>query len=439
MSSSLRSKTRTSLLLGLTGVVGALGVFGLAGCKDEIDPPTLGTININFAGNAAGAFEEGVLYLNGDPLETVTAATSTRRYAPGVYTFRYDKECTDVSPSPEVVVDLAAGDDVTIDWYVAVQGGLEITSSIPGANIFINGEDSGLTTPTTLECLDPMTMTVRVDLFGAMTEGAAEQTVEIGPGLARTNFALSPLPQKRGALMEVLTATECPNCLPVDLAAETLWESPELVEAGVTTLQVHHPWAQGIDPYHTQETWDRNSFYGAGDGSAGHPIRYTNGIVRVQGAGDGDEDRIATDMEAEVGQFLEEDALFSIHWRDITRTPGDKVVGHARIFVTGDVENPDITEVLGMVYKDQLQTRVRIHQNALETFYRVVRKIESAGTCSDLGLLHRGDFADVEFEFDISWDTAWSEDLMGAVILVQETAWQQGSREVFNVRHITVE
>ncbi|MEZ4648167.1 MAG: PEGA domain-containing protein [Candidatus Eisenbacteria bacterium] len=439
MSSSLHSKLRTTLLVGLAGALGLSAISGLSGCKDEIDPPTLGTISINFAGNAAGAFEDGVLYKDGTQLTTVSEAFWSDRFSPGVYTFRYEKDCTDVSPSPEVVVDLAAGDDVTIDWYVAVQGGLEITSSIPGANIYINGQDSGLTTPTTLECLDPTTMTVRVDLLGAMTEGAAEQTVEIGPGLARTDFTLEPLPQKRGALMEVLTATECPNCLPVDNAAETLWESAELVAAGVTSLQIHHPWAQGVDPYHTQETWDRNSFYGAGDGSAGHPIRYTNGILRVQGAGDGNEERIAGDMEAEASQFLDQDALFAIHWIDITRTPGEKVVGHARIFATDDVANPDITEVLGMVYKDRLQTRVRIHQNALETFFRVVRKIESAGTCSDLGLLHRGDYADVEFNFDISWDTTWSEDLMGAVILVQETAWQQGEREVFNVRHITVE
>lgn len=422
-----------TLILG--AVIGALSA---GGCQDDIVTPSHGTVTVSLRGASAGAFEGGQLYRNGElVVENLREATYRDTLPPGVWSFRYEKECAVTSPADELTIDLAAGDDARIDWLVAVSGGIEVTSTMAGARIFLDGVDTGLTTPATLECVEAGSREISVDLLGAAP--VEPKTVEVADGLLQVDFALEPLDQGRGAFVEILTATECPNCLPVDEAAEDLWGDAERVAQGAVTVQMHHPWAGESDPFFTQETFDRNAFYGAAGGSAGHPIRYTNGVLRVQGAGNGDIPTILDQIRGEVDPFLggqQGGAGFALYWLGTEHRAGEGVTARMRVVALADVPNPATTEVLGMVYKHNLVTFVRIHRQN-ETFYRVVREIESAGSCQALGLLERGDWADVEFTFDLSWDTEWSEDGMGVVGLVQNL--DAASKAVYNVRHTFVE
>ncbi len=394
----------------------------------------MGTVSVNLSALTAGAFDGGQIYIDG-VLEQASVSSPNYRFEleEGPRTFRFEKECASVTPAAEVTVDVQAGGDRNVAWIVGINGGVEVTSNVDGAAIWLDDEDTGLVTPATLECVPVGTHEVQLVHEGFIEE--APQTIEVSDDVLRVTLDLSPAEQTRGALVEILTATECPNCLPVDEAAEDIWRMDQArVDAGAVTVQVHHPWAGESDPFFNDDTFNRNIFYGARNG--GHPIRMINGIVRTVGAGDGDIERIRNQIRGEVDPFLAGDQggpHFALYWSQPEYTEGMEVRATLRVVVLEAVENPEETQVFGMNYKHNLITYVRLH-DADEPFYRVIRNIDSAGTCVDLGLLERGDWAEFEYVFDLSGDTEWHEDGMGVVGFVQDLS----TKEIYNVRHAYV-
>jgi len=432
-SSSLLDPKSKSTIIAIVGVIFGASLLGI-GCKDELvgpKPATHGTLEIRLANEVPGAFEGGTLTITSpDSVEVITADESlyARDYLDGTaISVLFEKDCTAVSPLGLRNVTIEAGETSSVDWSVNIVGGLTIRSNPEGAAISLDGTDTGRVTPTTFECQGVGQYEISLSMLGTVDR---LETIDLPAEGADLSYDLDLVEQTRGAFVEVLTATECPNCLPVDLAAENIWQDAKLLGKRAITVQQHHPWAQGIDVFHTQDTWDRNALYDAGDGSAGHPIRMVNGLGRYQGAGDGDVDRLTAEITEEIGDYIDMPGTFAMHWSEPERIEGQQVSAKLRIFVTSDVVDAANTAILSMNYKNNLFTFVRIHQ-LNEEFYRVVRNIDNAGSCADLGLLKRGDFIDLEFVFDTSWDTEWHEVGMGMVALAQNLL----TKEVLHVTH----
>ncbi|MCA9729795.1 MAG: PEGA domain-containing protein [Candidatus Eisenbacteria bacterium] len=423
-----RPAPRTALLLG---AIAACAVWFTA-CKDEIADPIFGRLDVALTSPTAGGFEGGKIWM-GDSLLVADVDRNAYSFVlpVGSARIRFEKDCSEISPSSELEVEIDPGTTRDVRWDVAIaDGGVEVTSSMRGAAIALDGEPTGEVTPATLTCLEPGPHTVSVELFGA--DAVAPKDIDVSSGVQQVSFQLEPLSQSRGAVMEVITATNCPNCGPVDAAAESLWTQTDLFSRGAFSIQIHTRWSI-VDVFHTQSTLDRNLYYGDQE-RQGLPWRITNGMTAARGAGSGNIPNLIQAMRGEVEPFLDGDhgaPIAALYWTNTYRNAGQNVGGTLRVVMLADADAPEDTEVLGLDYKDRLVTFVAIHGRD-ETFYRVVRNIDSAGTLADLGLLHRGDWVDLDFQFDVSWDTDWTEEGMGLVALVQNLA----TDEIYQAVHV---
>ena len=414
-----------------------LGIPLLPGCRDELPPPTSGTVEIRISEGSAGAAAGARIYRDGDIwIDPVDDDSYSGILPAGTYTFRMEKDCTTILPAPEQTVEVDPTGHYTLAWNVDVNGGLLVESSLPGSPIFLDGVDTGRMTPTTLECLEPGTREVRVGAMVGFSNAEPEpKMVEVDEGVATVFFDYGgPIDQSRGAVVEVLTAVNCPNCLPVDEAVERLWDEPGFPEAGIVSLQLHHPWS-GSDILRTDGTESRNTFYGFPPNNSGLPATRTNGMFQTAGFPSGQtEDGFYSDTLERIEPFLSGDrseSLVALYWLDTDFDPATHMASaRMRVICLDDIPTPADTRVLGMVYKNALTTFSAVHRRDVE-FYRVVRDLLDVGTCEALGLVQRGDWTDVEFVYDLSNDVQWSEDEMGVVGLVQDF----GTREIFNVRH----
>lgn len=433
MSSSRRSEFSLLALAVLCG-----GVF-LSACQDDLPPPTSGTLLIEVEEGSAGAAAGAVVTIGDEMIALEPGTRNLSRILPaGTYTVRIDKDCTTASPGAEQTVEVRATGVHTVSWQLEVNGGLLVESTIPGAPIFLDGVDTGRVTPTTFECQEAGTVVVSL---GAMPGFAPPDpiTVEVAEVLASAVFDFGePLDQSRGTVVELLTAVDCAFCLPADEAAELLWDrDPSRADAGIISLQIHHPWSIP-DVFRTPETEARNTFYGFPPTNGSHPITRTNGGSQTIGFPTGQ--TVETFYEAMLGRiepFITGDrseTIVALYWLDSEFDEATHIVtAVARVVALDTIPNPALTSVLGMIYKNDLTTFARVHGRNVE-FYRVVRDIVEIGTCAELGIEERGDWADVRFVYDLASDTQWSEEEMGVVALVQETG-EGGSKEIFNVRH----
>lgn len=432
MRRQVRHTLRSVLFLGT--MVGSS--LTISSCKDEIASPIYGKLEIQLASPTAAGFEGGQIWLDDSLLVSSVNRSAYDFVLPvGSAQLRYEKDCANVAPNPEITIEITPGSTRSVRWDVSPSdGGLEVTSSMRGAAIILDDLPTGRITPATLECLEPGEHTVQVELFGAGE--TAPKSVTVGSGVVSVDFPMEPLSQPRGAVLEVYTATNCPNCGPVDAAAESLWTQSDLVERGGFSIQFHTRWQADTpieDTFHTGSTLARNVFYGDQE-AQGIPWRVTNGLTSARGFPQGTTiPQLVTTMRNEIEPYLNGDhgpAQIALYWTESYRNPGQSVGGTLRVVMLEDPASPHTTEVLALDYKDRLVTFVLIHGRN-ETFYRVVRDVQSAGTLQDLGLVARGDWIDLELVFDISWDTAWTEEGMGLVAMVQNLE----SKEIYQAVH----
>lgn len=422
----------------------ALGSVLLFGCQDELPPPTHGVIRFDVNETVPGAAEGARYFVDGVDLATLEKnGDGSVELIAGSHTLKMevDGDCITILPSAEQSIEVEATKRYAVAWTVDVAGGLIVDSNVPGLPVYLNGMDTGEVTPVTFECQEPgdYVVSLGAELTGFGVPEA--QSATVGQDLVTTTFQVEPLDQSRGAMVEVLTAVNCSFCLPVDEAAERLWEDPNHEGAGVVSVQVHHAW-QNSDVFRTPENTARNTLYGFPPNSGNHPGTRTNGLSPTVGFPNGETtDTFFAAMVERIEPFLtgtQNEPILAIYWlaSGFDET-SHTATGRLRVVALGEIPNPEQAHVLGMIYKNDLTTFAAVHRRDVE-FYRVVRDIESFGTCSDLGILERGDFADVEVSFDLSWDTGWSEEQMGLIGIVQDLGpdGASGTREIYNVRHV---
>src|SRR5690606_4697390 len=287
------------------------GTVLLAGCQDDLPPPTSGTLSIVVSEETAGAATGAILYVD-DVVwtQSMTSSTYDMVLPVGTHTIRAEKECTSFFPNSTMTVEVKAGGQERMGLHATTNGGLLVESTFPGARIFVDGEDTGRVAAATL-CASAGTHTVALEFPGFAISDP--QQIEDGASQATVSFDAQPVAQTRGAIVEVLTAVDCAFCLPVDEAAERIWNDPQRAEAGIVSVQLHHPWNR-TDVLRTDDTEARNGFYGFPPTNSGLPVTRTNGMFPTVGFPQGQ--TVETFYEA--------------------------MVGRIEPFLTGDLQNPAI-------------------------------------------------------------------------------------------------
>jgi hypothetical protein len=415
-------------------LLATLGVLVLTSCEDEIAAPTLGRVEIHLASPTAGGINGAKVYW-GDSLLVASVDRDSYSFLlpAGAQTLRLDKECSRIAPAASRAIQVEPGRGETLSWAVVSSQAIEVVSSMRGARIRLDGVDTGLITPATLGCVEPGAHRVSVSLLGASAGADSAKTVEVRDASSLVEFFLEPLPQARAGLVEVFTATFCPNCLAADAAAESLWSrrgSPD----GYIGLQIHTRWG-GADSLATPASIARNLLYRDLE-SGGIPAVVFSGGRMIRGADEIDVERIYDTYSAALDEVRSTPAAFAIHWLAGNREPGVRVTGRARVICLRDVAESEDIQVIAVTYKDGLVTRgIR----GIESFRHVVREFKVLGSSRELALNHRGDWADVEMTFDLGGDrrrsgALWDEARMGLVLFLQGGQ----SKAVLQAAHITL-
>lgn len=433
MSFSPRSDRRARIARRLLPA-GALALLALLGCKDDLAEPTRGVVAIDLASSLTGGYEGARILVDDEVLvESVDQPRYTFIVEAGPHQFRIEKDCTDVSPAAERAVVIRAGESNPIAWTLDPRGGVLVTSDMPRAEIYLDGQFTGKTTPATLDCLQGSHV-VSARLLGASAGADSAQSIVVSGNSQTVNIPLRPVAQERGALLECFTATLCPNCPVADAATDMLWADPEL-SSGYVGLEVHTRWG-GSDPFNNATITDRNNVFRASD--SGNPFTVVNGIRSITGTGNRTPDLVAADYKALVLPFLQESADVALYWRQIDYQPAQSVTGKLRVVrvagpEAGSLADPAVIQVWASYDKDGLFWR---HPTYGDTEYRrVVRDYELLGTFDSLDLDRDGDWVELDVVFDISNDrdarndVLWSEAKMSFVGFVTSTS----SKEVLQV------
>lgn len=408
----------------------AFGLTQFQGCADDLAEPTRGTVFVDLNEATTGA-AEGARIRNGDEVVAEFGRETSRefRLPAGRHTLRIEKPCAAFSPQDQIVIDVTPGGDHHLSWSVAPEGGVAVTSSIPGARILLDGLDTGRVTPATLECVPSGEHQVAVELLGATTSGAL--TVQVGVETANVNFDFVPAPQARGAILELCTATLCPNCPPADEACNELTLIESLPDARFIAVECHSRWS-GTDIFATPSSIARDAFL-LGE-SRGNPYAIVNGSRSRRGVGAGNVEELVAEYRGYVEEFLVQESHVGLYWNDYAYTPGGTLSGKARLFAIDAPANwgaadLDKLELWALYYKDRLTWFHPTH--GLTTYYHVIREYKKLGTMAELGIDEAGDWTDVPFQFDLSSDTRFTEEGMGLALFVHNAA----SKEVIQIVH----
>ncbi len=400
-------------------------------------PPDAGTLTIRLSSREPDGYLGARVVLGEDSVlvEGATSDTYSFTMSPGSYPIRVQRPCTIVSPGEPQQAVIASFQETTLSWRVNPVAPVVVTSAPVRGEVWLDGAPTGRATPDTLRCLGEGTHAVTVRLRGAAYQpGDPDSTQTIAPDslLRQFGFSLEPAPQARTALLEIFTATYCPNCGPADAAVESLWvrEGPE---NGFIGLQSHTRWPPNPDSLATPSTLARNTFYGNLEGS-GLPVAMVAGIHKKQGAGSGNVDQIAGWYLEMVDRVRPTEAAVAFHWLSTEREPGVRATGRVRVFCLQDLAEPTTLMLMAASYKDALVTR-GIH--GVEPYGHVVREYKEVGSAAALGLTHRGDWTDIDLEFLLGNDrrpsgSLWSEEGMGLVVFLQGVG---ASKEILQAAH----
>lgn len=350
-------------------------------------------------------------------------------FLPGPCVLRLEQSCASISPNARQTVEILELQHHEMIWSLDPTAGVVVTSSPAGADILLDGIFTSQTTPATLTCLEPGNHEICVRWHGVSVGADSVRQITVGTEPVRLDYRYP-----RGALLELITATLCPNCPVADAAAESLWTRDGLAEAGYIGLQVHASWG-GTDPFANASTINRShSYY---QSASGLPRAFLNGTWSLTGIGTVGTIESVIQMYRDQALLMmgdpEKPAPFALTWSEAARVPGQEVTGRLTVTVLESVADPAGTEVWILDYKDNLVTFVPVHQRD-ETFFKVVREYRRLGSLSELGLTQPGQRVIFDVRFDIAGDTRWSESGMGLVGFVQH----MNSREVFQAAHASV-
>jgi hypothetical protein len=320
----------------------------------------------------------------------------------GAHTVVIRQECAAVEPADSLVITVRAARSELLEFTLrSLSAVLTVESDPEGLPISIDGVPTGRVTPADLLCVEPGRHDVSVrppKALGFTLEGDTTSVVEMGTEdeLTRFEFSFDPLPQQRGVLVELFTATYCPNCPPADHAIDHLEHDPIFEADWLSCVEVHVRWG-GTDPFYTPQIGERVLFYGD-DQSA--PYVWFNGDQKTAGSAHEDlEELYRAKIETTYGQ----DATVGLYWEDV-RVEDGILLGGLRLVAIEDLSGYAEPVLHAFYAKDSL----RVEQDPFGVGYYqgVVRSYAEPIDLRTVGAISAGSVHDCGVQFDLSLDTA---------------------------------
>lgn len=431
MNCSPISRQAALLLLGFALTAWSAG----SGCKDDLDEPTLAEVTLRFVSETPGAAQGAQVWVDGEPIAlNLQEETLSTVLSEGDHTIVVMKDCAEVSPAETLRVAIVGGRPATFEWRIGVLSGLQVTSEPSGLPVYLNGAPTALVTPASFGCLDPGTYEVSVHpsaggITGFTATGDSVKTVQLGTATEEVafDFDFVALPQKRGVLIEIFTATFCPNCPPADEAVDVLDTDPEFEPNWVAGVQLHVSWG-GTDPLYNAAVDERLAVYGVDGNSAPHAL--FNGGQKITGSNLPD---IEAAYRERVRTTYGQDAKAAIYWID-PRIEDGMLRGTLRFVAIEDIDLAAGLELHAFYGKDSLTLSDRnpFRLERIQGARAYIEPILLEGRALEAGA-HR----DVDVEFDYEADVLqsyvhWDSRALRLVGFVQDPA----TKEVLQVREV---
>ncbi len=391
-------------------------------------------MKIRFLSAESGLAEGAQVYIDGNLIRgSLSEETIDTLLAAGEHTIVFRKTCVAVEPSDTLAIRVDAGSAQQVDFHLAPASNvLVVDSDIAGLAISLNGVPTGRTTPSSFVCMEPGRYEVR--LAGAainrlgfdLVSGDTLQTVDV-PEQGRVDadfaFTYTPRGQTRGVLLEIFTATLCPNCPKADAAADRIEMDPFFDDAALACVQVHLTW-MGSDPFYTDEIGERVAFYG-NDQSA--PYVFFNGKDKMEGSSN---PQLEEAYRGKILQTYGADAEVGLYWTNV-RLEGSQLAGDLRFVAIDDLARFQQLRLTAFVAKDSLIAPLNPYD--VPQFNGVIRDY-TVPTVLD-AYRSSGAFLDQAVQFDLAEDDAdWPSPTLRMVAFVQDAS----TREIIQCREVRV-
>ncbi len=404
----------------------------IAGCKDDLPPPTGAEVQIRFRGEPQSLTTGARVWIDGAPaIDSLTVSSMRLVLTEGAHSIVVRKDCVTVEPAETVSVRIEPGVPASVDFLLRASSGLLAVRSDPaGLPVWLDGAPTGLTTPASFPCIEPGTHEIVIPSsalaqVGFRVEGDTARTVTVGSeGETRADFqfAYEPVAQERGVLMELFTATFCPNCPVSDEAAESLEHDPGFMPDRLSVVQVHLWWG-GTDPLYTAEIGERVNFYG-NDQSA--PYVFFNGLDKVSGSAYPDvRELYRNKILATYGTA----AKAALYWTDVRAEDG-QARGRIRFVAIEDLSGFEKPELHAFFVRDTMTISEPqynpFHLPMTQGARDYIEPIDLAAA----GKVVAGSFLDLDVAFDVAADVLpsyllWDSRALRLVAFVQDKATKQ--------------
>ncbi|MDM7915821.1 MAG: hypothetical protein QUU85_11260, partial [Candidatus Eisenbacteria bacterium] len=290
-------------------------------------------------------------------------------------------------------------------------------SDVYKRQVWLDGGGTGKRTPAAFPCIASGSHEVgvrpgSVSQVGFTVEGDSVKSVDVG-GSGTTSvdfpFEVEPVAQPRGVLMEIFTATYCPNCPVADEAGVELNRDASLDPAQFCATQVHVYWG-GTDPMHNAELASRVLVYYERDpGNA--PFAFFNGANQIVGSA---YENLTELYRSKILLTYGQASPAALYWNRV-RTEGDLLRADLRFVAVGALAG--MPQLHAFYAKDSLQAQ---NPFGVEYFDAVARHYMPAIDLAGEGATTRGAYVDVPVEFDLSQDTRWDSKEIRLVAFVQD-------------------
>lgn len=381
-------------------------------------------MEIRFHSSVEGLIQGAQVWIDGAiAVDSLSSSDLDLFLQEGPHTIAVRKPCVTVEPSESLRVQIVAGTPAQIDFRLdPASASLTVTSDPDSLPVRLNGVLSALRTPHTFTCVAPGTYEVSIpswalERIGVPSATDSARTVVVGQdGNSQVAFDFT---QKRGVLLEIFTATYCPNCPPADAAAEELDHDPQFEPDWFSSVQLHVYWG-GTDPLYFDEIEDRVSFYRL-DASAPHA--WFNGMDKVSGS---NYPNIRETYRSKILKTYGQRSKVNLYWSDV-RVAGDGIVGDLRCTAMDDLRGFSALSLITFFAKDSI-----VAQNPfnVEQFSGVVRDYLPPVDLTGGGINRPGQFIDVPVHFDLAADARWPSHSLRVVAIVQDMA----TREILQCR-----
>lgn len=388
-------------------------------------------LRIHIQTSAPGLADGSQIWIDGEMvIESLAGDDVELLLEPGPHEIEIRKDC--VTADPDIAL-VNLGEGVVHDLEIALSSAavLSVVSNPAGLPIWLDGAATGDVTPASYPCIDPGDHEVRVSPGGGVgfdVAGDSVRTVTIpseGSVEAAFEFATTPRAQSRGVMLELFTATLCPNCPPADHAIDHLQRDPAYAEGTMAALEVHLSWG-GTDPFHNEEIAVRRVSYYYGNDAQSAPIAYFNGLDRVVGSNLAD---IEETYRQRIALTYGADAKVGLYWIDAQRD-GSMLRGNLRLVAIDEISGFDKPELIAYYAKDSLTAT--FDPFGVGKFMGVVRDYSDPLDLKAAGLASAGSYADIDIDFDLSIDSAPADRPLRLGAFVQDRT----SKEVLQLREV---